>query len=61
MNKTELWKMYQWVLKRMTEEELKIIKSTKPQLLTATERELGVGLNAKLTIIVNTLEGVSAE
>ena len=55
MNKKDLWKMYQWVLKRMTEEELKIIKATRPNLLTATEREYGVGLKAKLSLIMETL------
>ena len=55
MNKNDLWKMYQWVLKRMTEEEVRIIKATRPNLLTATEREYGVGLKAKLSLIMETL------
>jgi len=55
MNKNDLWKMYQWVLKRMTEEEVRIIKATRPNLLTATEREYGIGLKAKLSLIMETL------
>ena len=55
MNKNDLWKMYQWVLKRMTEEEIKIIKATRPNLLTATEREYGIGLKSKLSLIMETL------
>ena len=56
MNKSDLWKMYVWVMKRMTEDERKIIQTTKPHLLKATERELGIGLRSKLTMIIETLD-----
>ncbi len=56
MNKSDLWKMYVWVLKRMTLEERKIIQATNPHLLKATERELGIGLKSKLTLIIETLD-----
>jgi len=56
MNKSDLWKMYLWVLKRMTEEERKIIQATKPHLLKGTERELGIGLKSKLTLIIEILD-----
>jgi hypothetical protein len=56
MNKSDLWKMYLWVLKRMTVEERTIIQATRPHLLKATERELGIGLKSKLTLIIETLD-----
>lgn len=51
MNKNEVWKLYEWVQKRLTEEERKLIKATKPNLLNATERELSIQLKAKLVLI----------
>jgi hypothetical protein len=56
MNKSDLWKMYVWVMKRMTDEERKIIQATRPHLLKATERELGIGLKSKLALIIETLD-----
>jgi hypothetical protein len=44
------------VTERMTVEERKMIQSTKPHLLKATERELGIGLKSKLTLIIETLD-----
>jgi hypothetical protein len=48
--------MYLWVLKRMTEDERKIILATKPHLLSATEEELGIGLKSKLSLILEILD-----
>lgn len=56
MNKRELWILYQWMRKRLTEEERKLIQATKPNLLIATEREYGIQLKAKLTLIPKILE-----
>ncbi len=52
MNKSELWHLYQWVQKRLTEKERKLIEATKPNLLTATERELAVHLKSKLSMMI---------
>jgi hypothetical protein len=51
MQKNDLWTLYQWVRKRLTEEERKLIQATKPNLLIATERELAIHLKAKLALI----------
>jgi hypothetical protein len=56
MNKRELWTLYQWVRKRLTEEERKLIQSTKPNLLIATEREYAIQLKAKLALIPKIIE-----
>ena len=56
MNKNELWNLYKWVRKRLTEEERKLIEATKPNLLIATERELGIQLKAKLAMITKIIE-----
>ena len=48
MQKNELWSLYQWVRKRLTEEERKLIEATKPNLLIATEKELAIQLKVKL-------------
>ena len=51
MQKNELWSLYQWVRKRLTEEERKLIEATKPNLLIATEKELAIQLKVKLALI----------
>jgi hypothetical protein len=56
MQKNDLWTLYQWVRKRLTEEERKLIQATKPNLLIATERELAIQLKAKLTLITKIIE-----
>ena len=56
MNKNEVWNLYEWVRKRLTDEERKLIKATKPNLLMATERELAIQLKAKLTLITKIIE-----
>jgi hypothetical protein len=56
MQKNDLWNLYQWVRKRLTEEERKLIQATKPNLLIATERELAIQLKAKLTLITKIIE-----
>ena len=56
MQKNDLWSLYQWVRKRLTEEERKLIHATKPNLLIATERELAIQLKAKLTLITKIIE-----
>jgi hypothetical protein len=56
MHKKELWNLYLWVRKRLTEEERKLIQATKPNLLVATERELAIQLKAKLTLITKIIE-----
>ncbi len=52
MNKKDLWNLYQWVVKRLTEEERKLIEATKPNLLVATERELAIHLKSKMVLIM---------
>jgi hypothetical protein len=52
MNKGEVWKVYQWVRRRLTEEERKLIESTRPNLLIATERELAIHLKSKILLIM---------
>ncbi len=56
MDKNELWNLYQWVRKRLTEEERKLIEATRPNLLIATERELAIHLKAKLALITKIIE-----
>ncbi len=56
MDKNELWNLYQWVRKRLTEEERKLIEATKPNLLIATERELAIHLKAKLALMTKIIE-----
>jgi hypothetical protein len=56
MDKNEIWNLYQWVRKRLTEEERKLIEATKPNLLIATERELAIHLKAKLALITKIIE-----
>ena len=56
MQKNDLWSLYQWVRKRLTEEERKLIQVSKPNLLIATERELAIQLKAKLTLITKIIE-----
>ncbi len=55
MNKKDLWNLYQWILKRLTEEERKLIETTKPNLLVATERELAIHLKSKMVLIMRTI------
>ncbi|HEY9207326.1 MAG TPA: hypothetical protein VIO58_15555 [Candidatus Methanoperedens sp.] len=55
MNKKDLWNLYQWVVKRLTEEERKLIEATKPNLLIATERELAIHLKSKMVLIMRTI------
>ncbi len=52
MNKIEIWDLYQWVRKRLTENERKLIEATKPNLLLATERELAIHLKSKIIVIM---------
>ena len=52
MNKSELWYLYKWVLKRLTEKERKLIEAKKPNLLIATERELAISLKSKLALMI---------
>ncbi len=52
MNKVEIWDLYQWVRKRLTEEEKKLIEGTRPNLLVATERELAIQLKSKIVVIM---------
>ena len=52
MNKIEIWDLYQWVRKRLTEDERKLIEGTKPNLLLATERELAIHLKSKIVVIM---------
>ncbi|NJD76154.1 MAG: hypothetical protein FIB08_03515 [Candidatus Methanoperedens sp.] len=52
MQKKDLWSLYQWVRKRLTEKERKLIESTKPNLLVATERELAIQLKSKMVLIM---------
>jgi len=52
MNKIEIWDLYQWVRKRLTENERKFIEATKPNLLLATERELAIHLKSKIIVIM---------
>ncbi len=52
MQKKDLWNLYQWVRKRLTEKERKLIESTKPNLLVATERELAIQLKSKMVLIM---------
>ena len=56
MNKNEVWNLYEWVRKRLTDEERNMIKATKPNLLLATERELAIQLKAKLALITKTID-----
>ncbi len=56
MNKNEVWNLYEWVRKRLTDEERRLIKATKPNLLMATERELAIQLKAKLALITKTID-----
>ncbi len=55
MNKKDLWNLYQWVIKRLTTEERKLIEATKPNLLVATERELAIHLKSKMVLIMRTI------
>ncbi len=52
MQKKDLWNLYQWVRKRLTEKERKLIEATKPNLLIATERELAIQLKSKMVLIM---------
>lgn len=52
MQKKDLWSLYQWVRKRLTEKERKLIEATKPNLLVATERELAIQLKSKMVLIM---------
>ena len=52
MNKIEIWDLYQWVRKRLTEDERKLIEGTRPNLLLATERELAIHLKSKIVVIM---------
>jgi len=52
MNKIEIWDLYQWVRKRLTEDERKLIECTRPNLLLATERELAIHLKSKIVVIM---------
>jgi hypothetical protein len=56
MNKNEVWDLYAWVRKRLTEEERKLIEATKPNLLIATERELAIHLKYKLVFMIKMIE-----
>lgn len=56
MKKDELWNLYKWVRKRLTEEERNLIQATRPNLLVATERELGIQLKAKLALITKIID-----
>jgi len=56
MNKNEVWNLYEWVQKRLTDEERNLIKATKPNLLNATDRELSIQLKAKLVLITEIIE-----
>ena len=52
MNKIEIWDLYQWVRKRLTEDERKLIEGIRPNLLLATERELAIHLKSKIVVIM---------
>ena len=52
MNKIEIWDLYQWVRKRLTEDEWKLIEGIRPNLLLATERELAIHLKSKIVVIM---------
>jgi len=52
MDKGEIWDLYQWIRRRLTEDERKLIQAMKPNLLMATEREFAIHLKSKIVLIM---------
>ncbi len=52
MDKGEIWDLYQWIRRRLTEDERKLIQAIKPNLLIATEREFAIHLKSKIILIL---------
>jgi hypothetical protein len=52
MDKVEIWDLYQWIRRRLTEDERKLIQAMRPNLLIATEREFAIHLKSKIILIM---------
>ncbi len=52
MDKKNLFKLYRFILKRLTEEERILIESINKKLLNAHSGELKIDLNAKITKLI---------
>jgi hypothetical protein len=53
MKRDELQKLYYWIRKNLSDEEIELIKNKNQRVLVVATNELGVALDAKIAVMMD--------